>query len=112
MDRTDARVFLELDQLYQRMQAPFENRLEKYEDNISLIERRDDLYVEYITLLNNMGFYEKAHDLIINHNFQTWEGAEGKISTQFKVSLLEMAKTDTANANYDATIYLRSAKAL
>ncbi len=89
LDRSDARVFLELDQLYQKLQVPFEKRYGRYKENIGLIERRDDLYTEYVTLLNLMGRHKEAYDAIISHDFQTWEGAEGKITTQFKVSLVE-----------------------
>lgn len=104
LDHTDARLFLELDQLYQRLQFPPEKRLDKYEENICLVEKRDDLYVEYITLLNHMGFYEKAHKCIVGHAFQTWEGAEGKVSAQFKVSLLELAKQAMKDQNYKDAI--------
>ena len=96
LDTSDARVFLELDQLYQRMQISDETRLSLYEKHIGLIEKRDDLYTEYVTLLNNAGHYQKAYDLIRGHQFQTWEGAEGKITTQFKVALLQLAKKDLA----------------
>nr|MCR5656589.1 tetratricopeptide repeat protein [Butyrivibrio sp.] len=92
LDRTDARVFLELDQLYQKLQVSLEERLMKYQENIGLIEKRDDLYTEYVTLLNSLGMYDEAYEKISSHNFQTWEGAEGKITAQFKVSLVERAK--------------------
>ena len=92
LDRTDARVFLELDQLYQKMNRTFEERLKKYDENIGLIEKRDDLYTEYVTLLNCTGKYDEAYRRITSHSFQTWEGAEGKITTQFKVCLVEQAK--------------------
>ncbi|MBO6241662.1 MAG: DUF5107 domain-containing protein [Butyrivibrio sp.] len=92
LDRTDARVFLELDQLYQKLNVPLTRRLEKYNENIALIEKRDDLYTEYVTLLNTLGMNEEAHKKITGHSFRTWEGAEGKITTQFKVSLLQPAK--------------------
>ncbi|MBQ3795689.1 MAG: DUF5107 domain-containing protein [Butyrivibrio sp.] len=92
LDRTDARVFLELDQLYQKLQMPLQDRLKLFKDNISLIEKRDDLYTEYVTLLNDLEMYDEAYDRITSHNFQTWEGAEGKITTQFKVCLVEKAK--------------------
>jgi tetratricopeptide (TPR) repeat protein len=36
--------------------------------------------------------YEKAYDMIMRHDFQTWEGAEGKITTQYKLSLYMMAR--------------------
>lgn len=92
LDKSDARVFLELDQLYQKLQFPLEDRLEKYKENISLIEKRDDLYTEYVTLLNDLEMYDEAYERIASHNFQTWEGAEGKITTQFKVCLVQRAK--------------------
>jgi len=92
LNRQDARVFLELDQLYQKLNRPLKERLEKYKENIGLIEKRDDLYTEYVTLLNTLKLHEEAHERITDHSFQTWEGAEGKITTQFKVSLLEPAK--------------------
>lgn len=99
LDRTDARVFLELDQLLQKMQVSFDERYSLYKDNIALIEKRDDLYTEYVTLLNSMGKYEEAYEKISGHSFQTWEGAEGKITTQFKLSLLQMATQHLKNNN-------------
>ncbi|WP_026651761.1 DUF5107 domain-containing protein [Butyrivibrio proteoclasticus] len=92
LDRSDARVFLELDQLRQIMGTDFEDRLRTFEENIELIEKRDDLYTEYVTLLNNMGRYEKALEMIERHEFKTWEGAEGKITGQYKVALTCMAR--------------------
>ncbi|MCR4998663.1 MAG: DUF5107 domain-containing protein [Lachnospiraceae bacterium] len=101
LDSSDARVFLELDQLYQRMQVSDQKRLNAYAKNIDLIQKRDDLYTEYVTLLNSVGQYHKAYELIVGHHFQTWEGAEGKITTQFKVALLQLAKGDLAAGDYD-----------
>ena len=92
LDPSDARVFLELDQLHKKLGYSAEQRLADFEKNIRLISRRDDLYTEYVTVLNLAGKYEKAHEMTVSHDFQTWEGAEGKITTQFKVSLLELAK--------------------
>ncbi|MBR4707692.1 MAG: DUF5107 domain-containing protein [Pseudobutyrivibrio sp.] len=99
LDTTDARVFLELDQLHQKLQTGFDKRIALYKKHIELIEKRDDLYTEFVTLLNNAGKHQEAHDYIVRHNFQTWEGAEGKITGQFKVALLELAKEDLANNN-------------
>ncbi len=92
LDKTDARVFLELDQLYQKLQISLEERLERFRENIVLIEKRDDLYTEYVTLLNSLGMYDEAYEKISSHCFRTWEGAEGKITAQYKVSLVERAK--------------------
>ncbi|MBE5872502.1 MAG: DUF5107 domain-containing protein [Lachnospiraceae bacterium] len=99
LDETDARVFLELDQLYRKLKMSSGERLALYEDHKELLERRDDLYVEYITLLNLCGKYKEAYQAIASHQFATWEGAEGKITTQFKVCLLELAKEDLAKGD-------------
>jgi tetratricopeptide (TPR) repeat protein len=90
---------LELDQLYQRLGMPDEFRLARYEENISLIDERDDLYTEYVTLLNLSGQYEKAYEMIVSHNFRTWEGAEGKITAQFKLCLYAIAKKALGEGN-------------
>ena len=91
LDEKDAGVFLELDQLNKKLGVSFARRLERYEKYAHLVETRDDLYVEYITLLNMTDQYEKAHDLTMQHRFHVWEGCEGQISAQYVRSLLEMA---------------------
>ncbi|MCR5486972.1 MAG: DUF5107 domain-containing protein [Lachnospiraceae bacterium] len=92
LDPSDARVFLELDQLCQKRQVPLKERLALFQEHIGLIGKRDDLYTEYVTLLNMLGKHREAYDAIASHDFQTWEGAEGKITAQFKISLLEQAR--------------------
>ena len=92
LDPGDARVFLELDQLYQRLQVDVNERLAGYAAHIELIEERDDLYCEYVTALNLAGRYREAYEAIMRHSFRTWEGAEGRISAQYKIALREMAK--------------------
>lgn len=91
LDEKDAGVFWELDQLNKKLGVSFKRRLERYEKYSHLVETRDDLYIEYITLLNMTDQYEKAHDLTMQHRFHVWEGCEGKISAQYVRSLLEMA---------------------
>ena len=91
LNEKDAGVFWELDQLNKKLGVSFERRLERYEKYSHLVESRDDLYIEYITLLNMTDQYEKAHDLTMQHRFHIWEGCEGKIGAQYVRSLLEMA---------------------
>ncbi len=92
LDTGDVRVFLELDQLYRKLGMSFADRLARYEAHPELIEGRDDLYVEYITLLDMTGQYERAYQCMMNHIFHPWEGGEGKITTQYVLSLLQQAK--------------------
>lgn len=101
LDETDARVFLELDQLYKKLGVSFEERLENYEKHLDIISDRDDVMLEYVTLYNLLGRFEKAYETIMNHTFRPWEGAEGRISTQYKVALVEMAKQQMMQNSYE-----------
>jgi tetratricopeptide (TPR) repeat protein len=62
------------------------------EKHLPLVEQRDDLCVERITLYNQLGEYEKAKDLIAGRKFHPWEGGEGKITGQFILCRVELAK--------------------
>ncbi|MBR0088408.1 MAG: DUF5107 domain-containing protein, partial [Clostridia bacterium] len=99
MDKTDARIFFELDQLYRVLNLSLKERLDNMNANADILEKRDDLYTEYITLLNMNGEYENAYERIMSHNFHPWEGGEGKIPAQYRIALMNMAKkADTATA--------------
>ncbi|MDD3278694.1 MAG: DUF5107 domain-containing protein [Lachnospiraceae bacterium] len=100
LDQSDARIFLELDQLHKKMGYSFQRRIDDFKAHAELITQRDDLYLEYVTVLNQAGYFQEAHQAVTAHNFQTWEGAEGKITAQFKISLAELAKQKLAAAAY------------
>lgn len=80
LDKTDSRVFLELDQLYKKLGVSFAERLKQYEAREALIRERDDAMLEWVTLYNLNSEPQKAYDLIMSHFFRPWEGAEGRIS--------------------------------
>ena len=88
LDETDSRIFLELDQLYKKLGMPFAERLKQYEAREILVRERDDAMLEWVTLYNLNGEPQKAYDLIMSHQFRPWEGAEGRISGQYKACLL------------------------
>lgn len=92
LNPADVRIFLELDQLHKKLGWSFEERLADYEAHTELLEGRDDLYIEYITLVNLTGNHEKAYDCIMSHKFHPWEGGEGKITTQYTLALLGLAQ--------------------
>lgn len=81
LDETDARVYLELDQLKKRLNVAVKERWSDMEKHFDLVESRDDLYLEYVTLLNTLGEPEKALGLIKARKFHQWEGGEGKVAT-------------------------------
>lgn len=110
LDTADVRIFLELDQLYKKLGWTFEERLVNYEAHKELTEGRDDLYIEYITLVNLSGNHEKAYHCIMGHRFHPWEGGEGKITTQYTLALLGMAKAALKEGSFaDAEKLLRKA---
>lgn len=93
LDQSDSRIFMELDQLYKRMQKPHDFRLANFEAHLDLVAKRDDLLLEHATLLNQTGEYERAAEIIDNHIFHPWEGGEGKVPAQYQFSRTERAKS-------------------
>ncbi|MBN9297048.1 MAG: DUF5107 domain-containing protein [Filimonas sp.] len=106
LDTTDARVFMELDQLYKITGRSVKDRLRMYEKYASLIGERDDLYLEYITLLNNEANFEKAKQLLSARKFHPWEGGEGKVVGQYVLCHIELAKATLLSGMYDEAITL------
>ena len=53
---------------------------------MDLVEKRDDLYIEFVTLYNNTSKNEEALRLIMNRKFHPWEGGEGKVIAQYVLS--------------------------
>ena len=92
LDETDSRVLMELDQLYKRMQKPHQERLDFLQKFPQLVAQRDDLVLEGITLLNQLGRYEEAMQKLDAHQFHPWEGGEGKVPAQYQICRMEMAK--------------------
>lgn len=80
----DARVLYEWDQLKKRTGtvSPAE-RLRFLEHHRDLVARRDDLTVEYVTLLNQAGRWQGALDHLSERRFSPWEGGEGLVSAQY-----------------------------
>ena len=100
LDETDARVYLELDQLKKRLNVPVKERWSDMEKHFDLVESRDDLYLEYVTLLNTLGESEKALNLIKARKFHQWEGGEGKVAAQYLTALYQLAKAAVAKEDY------------
>ena len=91
MDETDARVLYELDLLKKRMGVSPADRFEFLEERFDIVKTRDDLYLEYITLLNLTEQYDKALEHIMTHKFHPWEGGEGKVPEQYLFSNIAIA---------------------
>ena len=88
LDERDARVLLELCQLYGKLNVDLPSRLLFLEKRLDTALTRDDLYIEYCTMLNNAGRCEEALRMILRHRFHPWEGGEGKVTTQYAFALI------------------------
>ena len=77
------------------------------EAHLSEVEQRDDLSIERITLYNQLGRYTEAKELIAARNFHPWEGGEGKITGQYVLCRIELAKIALSEKRYaDALVLL------
>jgi tetratricopeptide (TPR) repeat protein len=106
LNTEDARVLMELDQLYKRLNRSPKERLAFLEEHVGVVEKRDDLYLERAALYNFLGEFEKAYELIQQRKFHPWEGGEGRVSGQYIFSLVEMAKESIRSAQYTEAIEL------
>jgi tetratricopeptide (TPR) repeat protein len=108
-DQSDSRVLYELDQLYKRLGKAHAERLALLEEYLVLTNDRDDLYLERVTLYNQLGNPERAKELLESRNFHPWEGGEGKVSGQYLLCHTELAKKAIkANAFEEAIGFLKS----
>ena len=92
LDARDARVLMELDQLYKKVGWPPAERKKVMEGHPETVEKRDDLFIEYVMLNNILGKNSKALAMIEGRRFHPWEGGEGKVSAQYVCALTELAK--------------------
>jgi tetratricopeptide (TPR) repeat protein len=104
LNESDPRVLFELDQLYKKLNRPPAQRLEFLEQHAWLVEQRDDLMIERITLHNLLGRPEAALGLLTGRQFHPWEGGEGKVTGQYVTSLVEIARRLIREGDYAGAI--------
>lgn len=100
----DARVLYELDQLYKKLGYAHERRFEVLAARKTLVDKRDDLFLEYVTLLNAMGRHADALLALADRQFHPWEGGEGKATGQHVLAHVESAKRDLADRRYEEAV--------
>jgi tetratricopeptide (TPR) repeat protein len=101
LNPSDARVLFELDQLAKRLNHDPLERLNRLQDHGMLVAARDDLTIERIALLNQLGRHEEALESLLARRFHPWEGGEGKTSAQYVLSLTELARQALVNRRWD-----------
>ncbi len=83
LDKSDARLLFERDQLWKRTGILPSDRLSGLDAHLPLVWMRDDLSLEYATLQNLSGQPEKAEEILLSRRFQPWEGGEGLAIAQY-----------------------------
>jgi tetratricopeptide (TPR) repeat protein len=104
LDKTYARVLFEIAQLYKRVNRGPQERLEKLMEHIDLVDQRDDLTIELVTILNMLGRHDEAYQVLMKRVFHPWEGGEGKVTAQYITCLVEEARTLIARGEAQAAV--------
>lgn len=106
LEPENSRFLLEQDQLFAKANVSYSERLAVLNQHKDLIEDRDTLCLAYVTLLNENGIYDKALNILEHHKYHVWEGGEGKIAQQYKISLFALAQKEYHNNNFLKAINL------
>ena len=76
-DPSDARLFYELDTLYERAGTAHAKRLALLEKNRAVVEKRDDAVSRLVLLYVQTDRYDEATRLLAERHFNVWEGSRG-----------------------------------
>jgi tetratricopeptide (TPR) repeat protein len=97
-DPDDARLLFESDQLHKRIGTAPVERLAVLLARRRLVDARDDLSLELVTLLNRLGRHEDALAILSRRHFHPWEGGEGRVTGQWIVTNRELGRRALAAA--------------
>lgn len=92
LDSTHPRLLLEYVLLQKALRYAPEERLALLEKHPAMLPERDDLYVEYLSLLNLCGREEDAAKGMASHVFHTYEGGEGVLPAQRIVTYVRLGR--------------------
>ena len=79
-------------------------RLAALDREPGLVAHRDDLTVERVTLLNQLGRHDDALDVLRTRRFHPWEGGEGLVSGQWVIANVALARRALADGRPDDAI--------
>ncbi|MEM9347119.1 MAG: DUF5107 domain-containing protein [Planctomycetota bacterium] len=89
----DPQILREYDLLLKVTGVSPEERLDRVSQHLELVALRDDLSIEYVTLLNLVGRHQEAADLLDRRRFHPWEGGEGKVLSQHAAAHLALGRS-------------------
>src|ERR1035437_2724057 len=76
LNNKDARLFYEMDVLYENNKTDLAIRLKKLEGNMTTVKFRTDATTRLVIAYIQSGQYNKATSLLNTYNFSRWEGGE------------------------------------
>jgi len=95
----DARLLYERDELAARMGTTSAERLRLLDARPDLVDERDDLTLNRVGLLLDLGRVDEARTILENRHFQPWEGGEGRALAAWDRCLLDTARRALADAD-------------
>ena len=104
LDTFDSRILMELSQLYDICGVDKKVRYDLLNKYITTTEKRDDLYIDYLSLLVDFDYVEKAYDLLNGRKFHPWEGGEGKVTKLYKRINILLAEKAIKNNDIESAI--------
>jgi len=102
-DPRDARLFYELDLLYEAGGVAAEQRLALLQENHETIVSHNDAFSREILLLTQLGRYDEAIEFMKTHHFRRWEGL-GNIHTTYVDAHLLRAREHLEAGRYSDAI--------
>jgi tetratricopeptide (TPR) repeat protein len=100
----DARLLYEIDQLRKRTGTTPEDRLARLEQRRDLLNQRDDLTAELVTLYNQTGQSAQALEILAGRRFHPWEGGEGLVSGQYVMAHFLLGRECLSNGHPEAAL--------
>ncbi len=102
-DPLDARLFMELDQLYDLADIAPQKRLAVLTRNHPVVAKRDDALTREILLLVEVGDCDRAIELLEGHHFHVWEGG-GEIHGLYVDAHLLRGQKAMSQGKYDRAL--------
>ena len=97
---SEARLYYELDLLYEAGGVSPERRLALLVENHEIVKQRDDALAREIGLLVQLGEYGRSIDLLGSHHFHVWEGG-GRIHSVYVDAHLLRGKKYFSSGDYE-----------
>jgi tetratricopeptide (TPR) repeat protein len=100
----DGRLLYERDQLWKRIGIAPGKRLAELRQHMEIVNQRDDLSVELVTLYNQLGEPRKALEILTTRQFQPWEGGEGLVLGQYVRARLLYGRIALGNGDAETAL--------